>query len=71
MRHERRGLTGTGTGITDGTAKWDFIGDKKTRSIITFRYDTTNTSKHMPAAGEEMSDPDGETILDTWIDSLP
>jgi hypothetical protein len=66
------GPTGTGTSITDGTAKWDFIGnDKKARSLITYRYETTNISKHMPAAGEEMTDPDGDTILNTWVDSLP
>ena len=66
------GPSGTGTQIVDGTAKWDFLDlDKKARSILTYRYDTTNISKHMPASGAETIDPDGSTILDTWMDSVP
>jgi hypothetical protein len=67
------GPTGTtpGTVIVDGSAHWSYIGDRKTRSILIYRYETANISNHMPAAGSKMMDPMGDTILRAWVDSLP
>lgn len=65
------GPTTTDDLIVDGTAHWAFIGVKRTRSVMLYRYETTQLGQHMPAAGSEMTDPDGDTTLKTWIDQLP
>ena len=40
-------------------------------SIMIDRFESTNTTVHMPALGSEMTDPTGDTTLRTWITNLP
>jgi hypothetical protein len=64
--------TGTGSGvITDGSATWIYIGAPSTRSILIYRYETTNIGKHMPPAGENITDPTGDAIFNAWLTALP
>jgi hypothetical protein len=66
------GPTGTGSGtITDGTATWVYIGAPSTRSLLIYRYETTNVGKHMPPAGENLTDPSGDAIFNAWLNALP
>jgi hypothetical protein len=65
------GPTTTDDLVVDGTAHWAFIGQRRTRSVMMFRYETANLGQHMPAAGTEMTDPDGDATLKTWVDQLP
>jgi hypothetical protein len=40
-------------------------------SVVYTRFITTNAAFHMPKLGTETVDPDGQTIIETWINALP
>jgi hypothetical protein len=54
----------------DGFTKIIQPGDT-THSLMIYRFESPNPAIHMPALGSEMTDPMGDTILTTWINSLP
>ena len=64
--------TGQGSGISDGTATWDYAGTPTERSILVYRFETDNVAKNMPAGGANHTiDGSGDTILTTWVNQLP
>jgi hypothetical protein len=40
-------------------------------STLYQRFITANPGQHMPKLGSEMTDPTGQTIIETWINGLP
>lgn len=40
-------------------------------SVVYTRFITTNAAFHMPKLGTETTDPDGQAIIETWINALP
>jgi hypothetical protein len=40
------------------------------QSIMVYRFESTNTTEHMPALGSEIIDDTAKTALRTWITNL-
>ncbi len=57
------------TGVPGGQTMIVVPGDTAMSAMI-YRFETTNTSYHMPQLGSEMMDPTGDTILTDWISHI-
>ena len=59
------------TGMTVDTLTTLVIPGDPDQSILTHRFESTNTSVRMPLLGTEIIDPTGTTILRDWVTNLP